>query len=308
MSERQNRLIDPIDRAATYVSRQAGLVTIHDERRRAQAAERFAVDTSSPVGLVAALDTLPEAGPTWYRRWVLIRGGPGVADTLYACQKNAADAYVWVATGSLGYTPVNKAGDTMTGTLTFSGTAGIAASGGTVNAGTLQQGGVGVSLATHNHDAAYVNESGDSMSGGLTIAGLLNASQLIADPGVKFYYGNLNAGITASTANITAYVDAITVSFTLPTGTWRLYCFCWGTYRNSVAANGATQLIDVGGTLSGATTNTTDTANDRVTLMSSLGVLGLTGARTVKGRYHTSGGGTAFAENSMLVVVAVRTA
>jgi len=46
-------------------------------------------------------DTLPTASADYRGRAALVMGGAGVADTIYACLKDAAGAYAWkvVATG-----------------------------------------------------------------------------------------------------------------------------------------------------------------------------------------------------------------
>jgi len=45
--------------------------------------------------LQTPVDSLPTASVDYRGKFALLRGGTGVADILYVCTKNAADAYVW---------------------------------------------------------------------------------------------------------------------------------------------------------------------------------------------------------------------
>lgn len=49
------------------------------------------------ITAATVVPTLPVAGPDSRGQIVIVFGGPGVADHVYICVKNASDAYAWIA-------------------------------------------------------------------------------------------------------------------------------------------------------------------------------------------------------------------
>jgi hypothetical protein len=203
-------------------------------------------------------------------------------------------------------------GNTVTsGSLGVSGSATI---GGTLDVtGQITENGVGLYNTTEIGTllSARLLNSSDTMSGDLTVNGLLDAAGgLIASGGIKVYASPLNAGIVTPNASTTVFEDAVSLTPTLPAGTWTVHVFWWGTYSNTTANNGVRQRIvhDPGTNVSAASAHTSTPAGGHITLLSQQTLTGRTVAQTIRGTYRAEVGGSVDARNQLLVAVAIRTA
>ena len=117
-----------------------------------------------------------------------------------------------------------------------------------------------------------------------------------------------NSAVTASTSDTAAYSVNVTMSFTLPTGTWTVHAWAAGLFAHS-SANGIVRVhLQVGSDAGTALTNACAADPGRTSVAVANAATGQTGTITIALEYRPNTTGTAYAGGGYIMAQAFRTA
>lgn len=117
-----------------------------------------------------------------------------------------------------------------------------------------------------------------------------------------------DGAVTASTSDTANYSVNVTMSFTLPTGTWAVYAWAAGLFAHS-SANGIVRVhLQVGDDLGTALTSPCQAHPGRTTIAVANHATGQTGTITIALEYRPNASGTAYAGGGYVMAQAFRTA
>ena len=117
-----------------------------------------------------------------------------------------------------------------------------------------------------------------------------------------------DSAVTASTSDTANYSVNVTMSFTLPAGTWAVYAWAAGLFSHS-SANGIVRVhLQVGNDAGTALTSPCQANPGRTTIAVANHATGQTGTITIALEYRPNASGTAYAGGGYVMAQAFRTA